>query len=82
MVKQVKVTRNYQVTLPAEARERLGVSVGDVLVADLEGGKITFEKKAYDITTMKIRLGKKIDERDVKDAIREAGERIGSSQSR
>ncbi|MGI0078375.1 MAG: AbrB/MazE/SpoVT family DNA-binding domain-containing protein [Nitrososphaerales archaeon] len=29
MVKEVKVTRNYQVTLPAAARAKLGVKVGD-----------------------------------------------------
>ncbi|MBP1448634.1 MAG: AbrB/MazE/SpoVT family DNA-binding domain-containing protein, partial [Thermoproteus sp.] len=28
---RVKVTRKYQITIPAEARERLGIGVGDVV---------------------------------------------------
>jgi AbrB family looped-hinge helix DNA binding protein len=82
MVKEVKVTRNYQVTIPAEVREKLAVSVGDVLVADLQDSKITFEKKSSDISKLRIRLNKKIDWRDVEEAVRDAGDKLGATSSR
>jgi len=78
MVEEVKVTRNYQVTIPASARKNLGVKVGDVLVADSEDNKIIFQKKTSDITILRIRLNKKIDWKDVEGAVREAGEKLGS----
>jgi antitoxin PrlF len=75
MVEQVKVTRNYQVTIPASARAKLGIKVGDVLIADFGDKVITFEKKSTDITKLGLRLGKKIDWRDVEKTVREAGSR-------
>ncbi|MHB1907810.1 MAG: AbrB/MazE/SpoVT family DNA-binding domain-containing protein [Nitrososphaerales archaeon] len=73
MVEEVKVTRNFQVTLPAEARGKLGVKVGDVLVADLQESKIVLEKKSADITKLRIRLRTKTDWKKVEATIREAG---------
>jgi AbrB family looped-hinge helix DNA binding protein len=61
MVEEVKVTRNYQVTIPASVRKNLGVKVGDVLVAGSEDNRIIFQKKTSDITKLRIRLNKKID---------------------
>jgi len=42
----VKVKEKYQVTLPAEMREKAGLSVGDVLEATLQGNKITLTPKS------------------------------------
>jgi bifunctional DNA-binding transcriptional regulator/antitoxin component of YhaV-PrlF toxin-antitoxin module len=42
----VKVKTKYQVTLPTALREQVGVSVGDVLEAKVERGKITFTPKS------------------------------------
>lgn len=78
MVEEVKVTRNYQVTIPASARKNLGVKVGDVLVADAEDNRIVFHKKSSDITKLRIRLNKKIDWKDVEATVREAGEKLGA----
>ena len=39
-MERVKVTRNYEVTIPASVRERLGIRVGDVLLVYVEGDKI------------------------------------------
>ena len=39
----VKVTRKYQVTLPKEAREMLGIRVGDLLRVRVENGRIILE---------------------------------------
>jgi antitoxin PrlF len=80
MVEEVKVTRNYQVTIPASARAKMGVKVGDVLVADYQDSKIVLEKKSSDITKLKIRLGKKISWRDVEETVREAGEKIAEGR--
>jgi antitoxin PrlF len=82
MVEEVKVTRNYQVTLPASARSKMGVKVGDVLVADYEENKIVFQKKSSDITKLRIRLNRKIDWHDVEKTVREAGERLAGGRRR
>ena len=82
MVEEVKVTRNYQVTIPAAVREKLDIAVGDVLVADLQDSKVTFEKKSSDISKLRIRLHRKIDWRDVEGVVREAGDKLGSAGSR
>ncbi|WP_460024531.1 AbrB/MazE/SpoVT family DNA-binding domain-containing protein [Infirmifilum sp. SLHALR2] len=42
-MKNVKVTRKFQVTIPREVRELLGIRVGDVLRVRVEGGKIVLE---------------------------------------
>jgi len=39
----VKVTRKYQVTLPKEVREKLGIRIGDVLRVRVEDDKIILE---------------------------------------
>ena len=76
MVEEVKVTRNYQVTIPASARKDLGVKIGDVLIADSEDNRIVFQKKSSDITKLRIRLRKKIDWKVVEATVREEGEKI------
>jgi AbrB family looped-hinge helix DNA binding protein len=39
----VKVTRKYQVTLPKEVREALGIKIGDLLRIRVEDGRIILE---------------------------------------
>ena len=39
-VGEVVVTRKYQVTIPKRARERLGVKVGDRMLAWVDGDKL------------------------------------------
>jgi AbrB family looped-hinge helix DNA binding protein len=41
----VKVKEKFQVTLPTEVREKVGVAVGDVLEAKVQGKKITLTPK-------------------------------------
>ncbi len=85
MVEEVKVTRNYRVTIPVSARTKLGVKVGDVLISDFQDSKIVFQKKSSDISSIQIRLGNmkktKVDWRDVEETIREAGDKLGTSRS-
>ncbi len=70
---KVVVTRNYQVTLPAGIRRRLGIKVGDKLVVTLQGDRIVIYKPRGDVTKVKIRLGRKIDWRYVEKVVEEAG---------
>ena len=39
----VKVTRKYQVTLPKEVREKLGIRIGDFLKVKVEDNKVILE---------------------------------------
>jgi len=42
-VREVVVTRKYQVTIPKEVREKLGIKVGDRLLVSVRGGCIVLE---------------------------------------
>ena len=43
---EVKVTRNYQVTLPSIIRDKLGIEQGDYVVISIEAnGKVTLRRK-------------------------------------
>jgi AbrB family looped-hinge helix DNA binding protein len=41
----VKVTRNFQVTIPVEVREQLGIEKGDILEAVVQGKAVMFKPK-------------------------------------
>ncbi|MCU7787600.1 AbrB/MazE/SpoVT family DNA-binding domain-containing protein [Pyrobaculum sp. 3827-6] len=36
----VKVTRNYQITIPAGYRKKLGIKIGDVVTIYMEGDRL------------------------------------------
>jgi len=72
---RVRVTRGYQVTLPASLRRELGIEAGDKLFMWIEGSRIVLEKADGDVTKIRIRLGKRVDWRHVEEVVREAGER-------
>lgn len=57
---KVKVTRNYQVSIPAEIRRLLNIKLGDVLEVrcDEESGEIIFRKVKERRRTL--RIGKKL----------------------
>ena len=59
MSKRVKVTRNFQVTVPAEIRRTLGINQGDWLELDAESDKIIVRKLVGD-RVRTIRLGRKL----------------------
>ncbi len=42
----ITVKKKFQVVIPQELRERVGIRVGDLLEAKVERGKITFTPKA------------------------------------
>lgn len=66
-MRRVKVTRSFQVTIPVEVREKLGISVGDELVVWVEGGRIVMEKVESRLPTF--RLGRRLDVEDIEGAI-------------
>ena len=67
---QVKVTRNYQVTIPAEIRRKLGIKIGDILLVRCEDGVIIMEKPKLDLPAFK--LGRGVTTRDIERAVEEA----------
>ncbi|MCI2414701.1 MAG: AbrB/MazE/SpoVT family DNA-binding domain-containing protein [Candidatus Aramenus sp.] len=43
-MERVKVTRNYQITIPSSVRETLGIREGDILEVAVEGDHIVVRK--------------------------------------
>jgi transcriptional regulator, AbrB family len=73
-VERVKVTRNYQVTIPASIRNRLGIHEGDILEFYVEEDEIIIKK----VSTVRprIKLGRKLTieeiERDIERGLNES----------
>ena len=63
----VKVTRNYQITIPAEIRNKLGIKEGDYLRVDIEDDKIVIIKLEQRRKTVK--LGKPLSVEDIEKSI-------------
>jgi len=64
-----KVTRNYQITIPAEIRKALGIREGEVLEVELENGKIIIKRPKKERKTLK--LGKEITPEEIEESIEE-----------
>jgi len=70
---RVKVTRNYQVTIPREVREKVGLREGDYLEVSLdERGRIVMERVRP--TRRTLRAGRKLTPEEIERLI-EAGMR-------
>jgi len=71
----VKVTRNYQVTIPASVRNRLGIREGDILEFHIEDDKIIIKKVSS--VRPRVRLGRRLTveeiERDIERGLDESG---------
>ena len=78
-MEEVKVTRNYQITIPSSVRNKLDIKVGDKLLVYVEGDKIIIEKKSGNIASLNLTLGRKFTDEDVNKIIEEAGEEIAKS---
>ena len=68
----VKVTRNYQITVPATVREKLGIKEGDlvrIVYDESEGVAKIMPVKKKRIT---VRLGRKISVEEIEKLIEEA----------
>ena len=63
-----KVTRNYQITIPSDVRKKLGIKEGDVLVVDVEDGKVVLKKSELELPLLP--GGKALKVEDIDEAIR------------
>ncbi|QGA54048.1 AbrB/MazE/SpoVT family DNA-binding domain-containing protein [Sulfolobus sp. E5-1-F] len=70
-MERVKVTRNYQITIPASVRSKIGIKEGDVLEVYLNNDEIVLRKVRSE--RPRIRLGKRLSLEDIEEAI-ERGE--------
>ncbi|RLF90477.1 AbrB family transcriptional regulator [Thermococci archaeon] len=64
-----KVTRNYQITIPAEIRRALGIKEGELLEVYLEGDKIIIRR--FERRRKRLRLGKKLPPKEIERIIEE-----------
>ena len=80
-MEEVKVMRNYQITIPSTIRAKLNIRVGDKLLVYFENNKIIIEKKRGNIASLNLRLGRKFTDEDINKIIAEAGEEIGRNSS-
>ncbi|USS39808.1 AbrB/MazE/SpoVT family DNA-binding domain-containing protein [Thermococcus aggregans] len=67
-----KVTRNYQITIPAEIRKALGIKEGELLEVELENGKIVIKRLKKERKTLK--LNKKLSPEEIEKVIEEGME--------
>ncbi|BAD86450.1 transcription regulator, SpoVT/AbrB family [Thermococcus kodakarensis KOD1] len=67
-----KVTRNYQITIPAEIRKALGIKEGEYLDVELRGDEIVIKRAKRKWKTF--RLGRKITEEELERLEEEAME--------
>ncbi|MEM0024068.1 MAG: AbrB/MazE/SpoVT family DNA-binding domain-containing protein [Thermofilaceae archaeon] len=65
---RVKVTRSYQVTLPRDVREALGIKVGDYLEVRVdERGRIVMEKVRRE--RLRLAAGRKLTPEEIDEVI-------------
>jgi AbrB family looped-hinge helix DNA binding protein len=72
----VRVTRNYQITIPAEVRRRLGIEVGDRVLVEAEGDRIVIRKAAGGLP--RIRLGLRLTPEEIDRLVEKGAARGGS----
>ena len=53
IVQEVKVTRNYQITIPKVIAEKLGIKIGDKVIVIYENGDIKIRPKNISIKSLK-----------------------------
>jgi len=81
MIKEVKVTRNYQITIPLEIRKKLGIEVGDRVLVICEGEEIKIIPKKKSIKSLRgiIKKDLKITSENIDEVIRESVKEIGEA---
>ena len=69
-----KVTRNRQVTIPAEIARVAGISEGDILDVRVVKEQIVFEKAKLGLPTFKV--GRRVEDREIEELIAESAAEI------
>ncbi len=72
MRKVVKVTRNYQVTIPAGVRERAGIREGDLVEVSYDEREGVVKIAPVRRKRLTIRLGRSISVEEIEKAVEEA----------
>jgi AbrB family looped-hinge helix DNA binding protein len=76
---KVKVTRHFQITIPAEMREKLEIKEGDyveVMFDEREGAIIV---KPYRRRWTTLKLGRRLTSEEIEEIVREATNEVASS---
>jgi len=66
-MRRVKVSRSFQITIPADVRKLIGINIGDILSVSIVENKIILEKVEDRLLSFKIR--RKIGEREIMEAL-------------
>jgi len=69
---KVKVTRNFQITIPAEIREKLGIREGDYVEVTLSEHEGAIIVKPYRRKWTTLRLGRRLTPEEIEEIVREA----------
>jgi len=64
-----KVTRNYQITIPAEIRRALGIKEGELLEVQLEGDRIVIQRLRRE--RKRLKLGRNLTPEEIEESIEE-----------
>jgi len=75
---KVKVTRNFQITIPAEIREKLGIREGDYVEVTLSERENAIIVKPYRRKWTTLRLGRRLTPEEVEEIVREAVNEVAS----
>ncbi|MBI3858704.1 MAG: AbrB/MazE/SpoVT family DNA-binding domain-containing protein [Thaumarchaeota archaeon] len=67
---RTRVTRNRQVTIPAEIAKVAHISEGDILTVDLVGQNIVMKKSQSELPV--VRIGRKVSDAEIERLIGEA----------
>ena len=73
---KVKVTRNFQITIPAEFREKLNIREGEYVDISLDEKEGVLIVRPYRKKWTTVKLGKRITGEDINKAIEEAIDEI------
>ena len=72
--KKIKVTRNFQITIPSEIRKNIGIKEGDILIVESKDNEIILRKPKSSLP--EIRLGYKVTIKDIEKYIEESIEEM------
>ena len=76
--KVVKVTRNYQITIPSEIRERFKVKEGDFLVVSYDEEENVIKIMPFKKKRLTIKLGRNVTVEEIEKAAEEFLDGTGS----
>lgn len=68
----MKVTRNFQITIPSEIRNKLNIKEGEFLDVSLDGKEEVIIVRSYRRRWTTVKLNRRIDQEDIDRATKEA----------